>query len=234
MSRFVAQPKKLFALLICGAVVATSCREASVVASCRCAENEVCIADACRRRCEDSRVCDVTDACYLPGQYCAPFSEAACRDETRPACYAGLAPHLLAHACQHANLGPFRNINAEPMGSSVAPTIQTPQVVYRVALPQTESEVSYSPTRPGEHAILYSGAAVLRVLLGNDSVPVTHDEPALNKRCSRLSGVRGVRLEVGKRYRFLFSADGPREVSLFVEHLESFNQPFVEICPASL
>lgn len=223
---WVRRAKRKSALLVLAAVVAvSSCRDAALVRACTCFSPEICLAGACRRLCESTAECDPGSACHPRLNVCLKVESNVCRMNDG-GCRMGVGELPVRHACQHAELGPFVDIQAEAVGAPAPPTMNVPQVVYRAALPATEGELAYVPTRDGPHVVFASAGAVSVVEGDTELAPEVVE--TLGTRCATLVHGASYVLRSGQTYRV--RPRGNATVLLFVEHLGSFERPYTEVC----
>lgn len=134
-------------------------------------------------------------------------------------CAPTLGDALVAHACQHATLGPFDAITAAPEGQ-LPPDASASHHTYQVSL-RLGDRLTYSPARDGVHVFLVAPDARLRVLLGSTTVASSE---ATSFACSTLSRGFVVSLEQEHDYIIDFEATSALDATLFVEHADSFGE----------
>lgn len=134
-------------------------------------------------------------------------------------CAAVLGDRAEAHACLHAEFGPFVNAVGVPLGLQ-PPDISASQKAFVIDA-SVGGLVSYVPARSGAHAIVFGPAGDLRVSNGiGRELPLRDLTP---QACTMVESGYIAELVSGERYTLTFDR-GTDPIVGFVEHPGSFGQ----------
>lgn len=158
-----------------------------------------------------------------------PASDASPEATAPPsACVEALGKELTAHACSHAEGGPYVDVVAGST-SGDAPSVTKIHTAYRISYRQRvapfDGLVSYTPSHDDEFVFFADGARDVEVL---DGAVETHRQAV--GTCPSLTSARMYRLQQGRAYSVRIEGER-RTVMLYVEHGEAFEKPFAKVCP---
>lgn len=156
-------------------------------------------------------------------------------DATLPAqaCRPELAPRVFQHACQHAGLGPYRDLSVSPDEGALALDVSRAHTTFRVSAegPSDGAPVrlAYHPSREGEHVFFTAASFGLHVrdAAGSPLVAV-HSEEGVP--CDVLESAAIYELTPGEPYELDVTLPGEGALTLFIEHLGTFRAPWEEDC----
>jgi MYXO-CTERM domain-containing protein len=132
-------------------------------------------------------------------------------------CEPGLGEELIEHSCTHALNGPFVDVVA---GDALPPPDTSDlHHTYHVEIVAEQPVLSYRAQRDGEHALMTDRFAAVRLSKAKNALPTRHPFPV--EGCKPLKWATVHSLEKNAVYDVEL-IDAPREVNVFVEHLEAF------------
>lgn len=140
-----------------------------------------------------------------------------------PPCSIALGPKLIAHACQHVEIGPLIEVAAAADAQALPSAVSASHTAYAVSIAGGEGSLSYRPSRPGTHLIMTHPAVPVTVLDAHTrrALAARHEQ-AIEACPDGLSSAYGVQLEASRDYRIVLGA--APSLRLFVEHAETYGR----------
>lgn len=149
------------------------------------------------------------------------IADAVTDASTDPPCVAQLGEALIAHSCQHVEVGPLVEVNAAVGGQARPDSVSTSHTAYAVRIAGAQGALSYRPSRQGMHVVMTLPPVEIAVFdsAGRREQPMLHAQP-VDACPGALSYASVLELEAGRDYRLRLGAAEP--LHLFIEHVDTF------------
>lgn len=134
-----------------------------------------------------------------------------------------LGAPLIAHACFHAELGPFVSVTAstDPDFAGATPNANAVHTHYTVTLGASGGTVKYRPTRSGDWAVFSDPPGAVAVVDAAGTALVSQLTHSI-VGCSGLPEVRVYALAADTTYRLRFPPQPNQRAAVVLEHVPDF------------
>lgn len=159
-----------------------------------------------------------------------------------PGCQQRFSNRLQGHSCQHAQLGPFRQVEPVYEVGGDAPDVSRTHTTFQaIPVPATGglARVRYRPRRDSAHAIFLEPDLPFELVssASGELMEGRYRQPI--DTCSELAVGAVFDLEQRGSYELWVNVPAPAageppgkiRFNLFIEHLGTFEEPLVEGCP---